>query len=175
MYGWVINYDKKNCSIRLNRKNLDLPLNDQFNVELFGRDTTASFQAYLHHLSEDAVYLQANSFIQYKNKTENGRVLVFNGTGNMTVGEDRMNIDLIDISESGAAINSPEAIASKSRVRLVLQVGKVTVNVYAEIAYCRKNYPAEGQFRLGARFIEMDRFNQALIGDLVANAGRISA
>lgn len=175
MYGWVINYDKKNCTIRLNGKNLNPQVNDKFNVEIFGRDSNATFQAFLHHQSEEAIFLQANSFIQYKNKTENGRVLLYNGTGNITVGEDRLNIDVIDISESGAAISAPEAITAKSRVRLVIQAGKVTVNVYAEVAYCRKNFPAEGQFRLGVKFIEMDRFNQALISELVSTAGRVAA
>ncbi len=169
LYGWVINYDKKACSIRLAGKNLEFQYDDKFNVDIFGQDTTATFQGTLLSVTDALLHVQIASVIQYRSATENVRVIVTNGVGKMTVGEERMEVEVLDISENGVALSSPEPVPSKSRIRLVMQIAGNSIQVFAEVAYCRKNVPTEGIYRIGAKFTEVDRINRGHILELISN------
>lgn len=173
--GWIDHLDSYRCHVKLVGRQAPIAKADKFHIEIFGSGRKASFTGVVATALSSLIQFDICSGFKFDKANENVRVCIANVYGKLFHNGERMEIEVVDVSENGLGVIAPEPVTSGSQVKVELRAGGCSIAVAAEVRYCRKNSPGEGQNRIGLLIKEGSRIDRARLSHIINNPEILAA
>ena len=158
--GWV--EDLRDGCVILRMKNPTLhELNDLYMIEIHGLDRSAQFKACLLEYTEDAVVLGIPEGIKFYAPRENARVYLKERPAQLELDGLPIPAMVEDVSKEGLGLIVQHQIPRSSLVSVKMESDGGSINLKAEVRYCKTDPDLIGSFRVGLLIKEMDRLSSA--------------
>lgn len=154
--GWM--KDLTTVSARVTMKgNPSIEIGDKFLIECHGKERIAMFQGQVSNLGGEDIVVTLLGPITYRPTVENARVAVQGVMG--TVNHDGLVIDIevVDVSESGMGVVSSQNLPRGEHIDASLNTPCGDVHCSGEVRYSKPDTEQYGKFRIGIALDPLDR------------------
>ncbi len=110
---------------------------------------------------ETPLRFRFTSAISYHSSSADARKLARGIEGHIAVGGEKIPVQALDVSMGGAGLLSYVELNIDDPVELALNFGSSVSQIPATVRNCKPHSTIEGMFRLGVRFDQVGRIDQA--------------
>lgn len=190
LFGWTTEFDSETIQVRTSTEEV-MRVGDSFDFIVFGDRNCGLFRAVfdkvmnydpmqsksttldvgsLIEIYETLLRFRFVSLISFQESIADARKLAAGIDGHISVEKEKVPVQALDISLGGAGLLSYVELPTDQEVELVLKLANTKTEIPAKVRYCRPHRTIEGMFRVGVKFDQVSRVDQAHLHNLLKSA-----